>query len=499
MINSTLMVQGTTSNAGKSLMVAGLCRLLISKGVNVVPFKPQNMALNSAVTSDGGEIGRAQALQAEAACLQPVIDMNPILIKPESDRRAQVIVHGRALQSMDAQNYHHYKARALDFVLESFERLMAKHDFLVAEGAGSPAEINLRNHDIANMGFAEAVDCPVLLVADIDRGGVFATVVGTLDLLSESERERIVGIVINKFRGDIELLKPGLNWLEQRTGKPVLGVMPYLKNLFLDAEDAIDAEQIFDAQGAHLNVVVLVLPRISNHTDFDALRLHPNVNLRYISLQQELGDADLVILPGTKNVREDLAQLKAAKMDSTLCRHLRYGGKILGICGGLQMLGDSIADPDGIESSPGTSTGLGLLRFVTVLEKHKQLRVRSGKLCLSPKHNISIKGYEIHCGQSRGTDFANSLVEFEDGSVDGVISADRQIIGTYLHGLFDSPAACTELLNWAELDSEPIKDAEQQRDEQLNRLADTIEEHIDMSRLFPQWFCTEQRPWESNP
>ena len=497
MTSTTLMVQGTTSNAGKSLMVAGLCRLLADRGANVVPFKPQNMALNSAVTKDGGEIGRAQALQAQAARLQPLTDMNPILIKPESDRRAQVVVHGKALLSMDARDYQHYKAQALELVLESYRRLIAGHDILIAEGAGSPAEINLRQHDIANMGFAEAVDCPVLLVADIDRGGVFATVVGTLDLLSESERGRVAGLVINKFRGDIELLRSGLDWLEDRTGKPVLGVMPYLQQLFLDAEDALDAEQITDAEGPQLNVVVPVLPRISNHTDFDPLRLHPNVKLRYVGLQQELGEADLVILPGSKNVREDLAHLKAAGMDAKLSRHLRYGGKLLGICGGLQMLGESISDPEGIESSPGTSTGLGLLRFTTVLERRKQLRQRRGQLYLSTPRRIPVKGYEIHCGRCEGPDLDRPLVEFEDGTADGVISADRQIAGTYLHGLFDTPAGCAELLGWAGLDAEPVTDAEQQREKQLNRLSRAIEEHVDLSTLFPQWIEPGQRKFQS--
>ena len=492
MQRSTLMVQGTTSDAGKSLMVAGLCRLLSRAGVNVAPFKPQNMALNSAVTGDGGEIGRAQALQAIAAGQAATVDMNPILIKPESDQRAQVIVQGKAISSMQAQEYHHYKLHAMDYVLESYSRLSARHDVVVVEGAGSPAEINLRDNDIANMGFAEAVDCPVLLVADIDRGGVFATVVGTLDLLSESERNRVCGVVINRFRGDIELLLSGLKWLEKRINKPVLGVLPYLTDLHLDAEDAIDVQQALDTSQTILNVSVLVFPRISNHTDFDSLRLHPQVNLSYFALEDELGPCDLLILPGTKNVREDLELLKKSPAYPALFRHLRYGGKLLGICGGLQMLGSEIADPTGIEGAAGNSIGLNLLDFTTVLETQKKLETKTGTLQLG-QQSAAVAGYEIHCGISQGSAMEECLIQFSDGSKDGVQSADKKIAGTYLHGLFDEPAACKALLSWAGLDSEWVIDAAQQRDEQLNRLADAIEAHVQVENLFPDHYHNKRR------
>lgn len=484
-MSKTLMVQGTTSDAGKSLLVAGFCRLLAKKKISVAPFKPQNMALNSAVTADGGEIGRAQALQAAAACLEPVTDMNPILIKPESDQRAQIIVHGKAFHAMDAQEYHDYKSRALEFVLQSYDRLSAQYDTIVVEGAGSPAEINLRKNDVANMGFAEAVDCPVVLVADIDRGGVFATVVGTLDLLSDSERDRIVGIIINKFRGDIKLLEPGLDWLEERVAKPVLGVLPFIPNLHLDAEDALTAEQVVDENVEVLNIVVVVFPRISNHTDFDALRLHPEVNLVYIVIGDELPACDLVILPGTKNVREDLEKFISAGLDRSLLNHLRYGGKLLGICGGMQMLGNEISDPNGIESECGSSAGLGLLDFSTVLSQEKQLEVRDGRLLLTTNNPAPIQGYEIHCGQSAGPAFSNPLVSFANGQHDGAISDDQKIFGSYIHGLFDSPEACAEILRWAGLNSDADVSIAQQRDKQLNRLADAIEKHIEIAALFP--------------
>ncbi len=490
----TLMVQGTTSDAGKSLMVAGLCRVLARQGINVAPFKPQNMALNSAVSADGGEIGRAQALQAVAAGLRPSIDMNPILIKPESDQRAQIIVQGKVLQGMDAQEYHDYKAKAMDFVLDSYSRLKEQHDVIVVEGAGSPAEINLREHDIANMGFAEAVDCPVLLVADIDRGGVFATVVGTLELLSESERSRVCGVVINKFRGDIKLLVAGLDWLEERINKPVLGVLPYLRGLYLDAEDALNAEQVIDKNSGNLRVSVIVLPHISNHTDFDPLRLHPNVDLRYVNIDQALPESDLVILPGTKNVREDLELLVSLGLAKDIRKHLRYGGKLLGICGGLQMLGMKIDDPLGIESPDrGTSKGLGYLEFTTSLAPHKQLLECSGKLLLDEAETTSISGYEIHCGVSEGPAFSRPLMHIDGERKEGVISEDGQIIGTYLHGLFDNKEASVSLLNWAGLKNPSASDADTQRDQQLDRLADEITEHIDLPALFPNYFSQNRQ------
>lgn len=296
---STLMVQGTTSDAGKSTLVTALCRWLVRQGVAVVPFKPQNMALNSAVTAEGGEIGRAQAVQAQAANLAPHTDMNPVLLKPNSDTGSQVIIHGRAVTTMNAVAYHDYKAIAMQAVLASHARLSQAYPVVMVEGAGSPAEINLRANDIANMGFAEAVDCPVLLIADINRGGVFAHLVGTLELLSPTEQARVKGFIINRFRGDIALLQPGLDWLEARTGKPVVGVLPYVMDLHLEAEDGIDQRQI-DKAAQVLKVVVPVLPRISNHTDFDPLRLHPQVDLQFIGPGQPIPAADLIILPGSK-------------------------------------------------------------------------------------------------------------------------------------------------------------------------------------------------------
>ncbi|MGZ0786885.1 cobyric acid synthase [Pseudomonas saponiphila] len=476
---TTLMVQGTTSDAGKSTLVTALCRWLLRQGVSVVPFKPQNMALNSAVTAEGGEIGRAQAVQAQAANLAPHTDMNPVLLKPNSDTGSQVIIHGRAVTTMNAVAYHDYKAIAMQAVLASHERLRGAYEVVMVEGAGSPAEINLRAGDIANMGFAEAVDCPVLLIADINRGGVFAHLVGTLELLSPSEQARVKGFIINRFRGDLALLQPGLDWLEARTGKPVLGVLPYVMDLHLEAEDGIDRRQAGKVEHV-LKVVVPVLPRISNHTDFDPLRLHPQVDLQFIGPGQAIPAADLIILPGSKSVRGDLAYLRSNGWEQALARHLRYGGKVLGICGGLQMLGEQVHDPLGLEGAAGSSPGLGLLAFATVLEKEKQLRNVSGRLTLE---NAPVSGYEIHAGVTRGPALEQAAVQLDDGRSDGALSADGQILGTYLHGLFETPAACGALLRWAGLEAVQEVDYHALRERDIERLADLVERHLDTAAL----------------
>jgi len=489
-LRGTLMVQGTTSDAGKSTLVAGLCRVLARAGTRVAPFKPQNMALNSAVTADGGEIGRAQALQAQAAGLAPHTDMNPVLLKPSSDTGAQVIIHGQARMDLDARAYHAYKPEAMTAVLASHSRLSGAYDVVLVEGAGSPAEINLRDRDIANMGFAERVDCPVVLVADIDRGGVFAHLVGTLDCLSDSERARVTGFIINRFRGDIGLLQPGLDWLEARTGKTVFGVLPYLHGLHLDAEDAIDDVQADSCAGpdAPLRVVVPVLPRISNHTDFDALRAHPQVDLRFIGPGTPVPPAELVILPGSKSVRADLAFLRANGWEPALRRHLRYGGKVIGICGGMQMLGQWVHDPAGLEGPAGSSPGLGWLDFQTTLAPHKQLRQVSGRLAGDDvKPGAGVRGYEIHMGVSTGPGLERPALWLDDGDgqarPDGSRSDDDQVLATYVHGVFDEPAACQALLRWAGLQTAQGVDLAALREASIERLADTLAAHLDLNAL----------------
>jgi len=479
MTAKTVMIQGCTSDAGKSALVTGICRVLYRRGRRVAPFKPQNMALNSAVTADGGEIGRAQAVQARACGLEPHTDMNPVLLKPNTDIGAQVIVHGRAIGNMDADAYHRFKPQLLAAVLESHARLAGEYEVVVVEGAGSPAEINLREHDIANMGFAEAADCPVVIVADIDRGGVFAHLVGTLALLSVSEQARVLGFVINRFRGDIGLLRPGLDWLEQRTGKPVIGVLPYLHGLHLEAEDGLGPLTFAAETEARLRIVVPLLPRISNHTDFDPLRLHPDVDLRFVAAGEPIPPADLIILPGSKNVRGDLAWLREHGWEDVVHRHLRYGGRLLGICGGFQMLGRCIRDPLGLEAVAGESAGLGLLEMETELKQDKQLHRVSGKLVLA---DAPVSGYEIHAGVSAGPALLRPTARL-DGRDDGAISADRRVFGTYLHGLFDRKEACDALLRWAGLEAPAPLDYEALREAGIERMADAVEQHLDWGKL----------------
>ncbi len=482
----TLMVQGTTSDAGKSTLVAALCRVFAKRGVKVAPFKPQNMALNSAVTKDGGEIGRAQALQAIAAKVEPEIDFNPILLKPNSDTGAQVIIHGRAISNMEAGKYHDYKKVAMDAVITSHNRLAKRFDLLLVEGAGSPAEINLRENDIANMGYAEEVDCPVIIIADIDKGGVFAHLVGTLALLSESEQARVKGFVINRFRGDIGLLQGGLDWLEEYTNKPVLGVLPYLHDLALDAEDAVAIDN--NVTNASINIAVLLVPHISNHTDFDALRLHPNININYVRHTQTIPDVDLIILPGSKNVLGDLTFLKNEGWDTQIKRHLRYGGKVLGICGGMQMLGNTLNDPEGIESSLKQVNGLALCDFETTLTTQKVLTKITATLLLN-NQSTPCSGYEIHAGISQGAALNKPFLTFDEShphgfTFDGFISDDNAIAGTYLHGLFDEADATSQILKWVKPSASinPISIAAH-REQQLERLATMCETHLNIQQI----------------
>lgn len=482
----TIMIQGTTSDAGKSTLVAALCRVFVDQGIKVAPFKPQNMALNSAVTDDGGEIGRAQALQAIAAKVTPRIDFNPVLLKPNSDTGAQVIIHGKAISNMEAGAYHDYKKVAMDAVLTSQRRLREEFELLVVEGAGSPAEINLRAGDIANMGYAEAVDCPVIIIADIDKGGVFAHIVGTLALLSESEQARVKGFVINRFRGDISLLQGGLDWLEDYTKKPVLGVLPYLHDLALDAEDAVAIDnQIGQVK---VRVAVLLLPHISNHTDFDALRLNPEIDINYVRHTHAIPSVDLIIIPGSKNVISDLTFLKNEGWDEQIKRHVRYGGKVLGICGGLQMLGADIFDPTGVESSTQYCQGLMLADFSTVLGEDKVLTKASGIVNLNGA-SAQVTGYEIHAGHSSGAALNSPFLTFTQHPRnvihDGFISDDNNVVGTYLHGLFDTQEASQLIIEWV-LPSCGIEqhiDIDAHREQQLTRLADTCRQHLDIAKI----------------
>lgn len=497
-MTKTLMIQGTTSDAGKSILVTAICRILARHGISVAPFKPQNMALNSAVTIEGGEIGRAQAVQAEACYLSPSILMNPILLKPNSDMGSQVIIRGKAIGNMKAQEYHRYKPQLLNTVIETYQQLQEKHQHIIIEGAGSPAEINLREHDIANMGFAEAIDCPVLIIADIDRGGVFAHLYGTYALLSESEQRRVKGFIINRFRGDVTLLEPGLAWLEEKTGVPTLAVIPYIHQLHIEAEDSLSQRTHSDLKGGDasstLNITIPIYPRTSNHTDFDALQLHPHIHCQLLKDSGDFIGADIIILPGSKNVQEDLQWLKDKGWDTIIQRHLRLGGKIIGICGGYQMLGQWIHDPEAIESAIGSSQGLDLLEMETTLFDNKTLRNVSGTFS---EQSIPVNGYEIHAGTSQGEATKTSLFQLhiqssnqttEEIFNDGAKNDNNTVMGSYLHGLFDSPEFLHYLFQWANVSS--IEITEQTRfdyaafkNEQINRLADTLESVLPLNML----------------
>ncbi len=432
-----LMIQGTGSNVGKSLIVAGLCRLFANRGLKVRPFKPQNMSNNAAVTADGGEIGRAQALQAMGCRVPLSVHMNPILLKPETDTGAQVIVQGKRFGTMRAREYGKQKAELLPKVMESFSEIESGADLVLVEGAGSPAEINLRAGDIANMGFAEAADLPVILCADIDRGGVIASVVGTHSVLDPAEQQRIKGFFINRFRGDPSLFDDGMREIEQRTGWQGLGVVPWFADAGkLPAEDALGlADGVGDGP---VKIAVPVISRIANFDDLDPLRLEPDVTLVLVQPGEPLpGDADLVLLPGSKSTVGDLAFFHKQGWDIDLSAHVRRGGHVIGICGGYQMLGQTISDPDGIEGTPGTMEGLGYLDVETVLTPEKSLVEATGKHLAT---GAQVSGYEIHIGRTKGPDCARPFLHIRDASgrpkLDGAQSSDGRIAGTYLHGLF---------------------------------------------------------------
>ncbi|RME14246.1 MAG: cobyric acid synthase [Alphaproteobacteria bacterium] len=432
-MTKAIMIQGAGSNVGKSLVVAGLARAFANRGLNVAPFKPQNMSNNAAVTADGGEIGRAQALQARAARRPALCDMNPVLLKPETDTGAQVIVQGRRVATLKARDYGQVKAMFLPAAVESFRRLAAGADLVLVEGAGSPAEINLRAGDIANMGFAEAVDLPVVMIGDIDRGGVIAQLVGTNAILPAGDRDRIKAFVINKFRGDVRLFDRGLEEICMRTGWDSLGVLPWFADAWrLPAEDVMDLAA--GARGEGLRVVVPRLGRIANFDDLDPLRAEPGVSVEIVEPGRPLpGDADLVLIPGSKSTLADLADFRAQGWDIDLAAHVRRGGRVLGLCGGYQMLGREIADPEGLEGPPGQVPGLGLLDVTTVLAADKTVR-----LVEDGQHKASgapVTGYEIHLGQTEGPDRARAWLRV-GGRAEGAASADGRVMGTYLHGIF---------------------------------------------------------------
>lgn len=473
-----IMVQGTGSNVGKSMIVAGLCRLFANRGLAVRPFKPQNMSNNAAVTADGGEIGRAQALQAMGCRVPPSVHMNPVLLKPETDTGAQVIVQGSRFGTLRAREYGKKKAELLPRVLESFSITASEADLVIVEGAGSPAEINLRAGDIANMGFAEAADLPVILCADIDRGGVIASVVGTHAVLEPAEQRRIRGFFINRFRGDPGLFADGMREIEARTGWRGLGVVPWFADAArLPAEDALGLADGLGVGG--LKIVVPVISRIANFDDLDPLRLEPGVTLELIQPGHALpGDADIVLLPGSKSTIGDLAFFRAQGWDIDLKAHHRRGGHILGICGGYQMLGKTISDPDGIESAPGTVEGLGYLDVDTILTAEKSTVAASGVHVAS---GAPVSGYEIHIGRTWGPDCAKAMMLLTGERPDGAVSADGRVAGTYVHGLFTGDAFRSVFLGAFGRHSDLSYDRE--IDRILEDLAGHLEQALDVDAL----------------
>lgn len=475
-----VMIQGTGSNVGKSLLVAGLCRAARKRGINVAPFKPQNMSNNAAVCPEGGEIGRAQAVQAEAAGLAPHVDMNPVLIKPESSTGAQIVVQGARLTRAEAHDYQGLKPRLLVAVQDSFARLSAQHDLVIVEGAGSAAEVNLRKGDIANMGFACAENIPVILAGDIDRGGVIAQIVGTKAVLDDQDRAQIAGFLINRFRGDPRLFDEGYRYIAEQTGWRGFGVVPWFGDAWkLPAEDGVDLGKTPTHDGA-FHVAALAFPRISNFDDLDPIAQDPKLRLTWVEAGRVIpADADLVILPGSKSTRADLEFLRAQGWDVDLAAHRRRGGAILGLCGGYQMLGRRISDPEGLDGAVGVTEGLGLLEIETLMRPQK-------RLALSAAHHVptgaAVSGYEIHMGETSGPDCTRPFAALV-GHKDGAISADGRVMGSYLHGLFQEDGFLTAF--FAGLGAEISTGGYRaQIGAVLDDLAQHLETHLDVDAIF---------------
>lgn len=492
-----IMIQGTMSNAGKSLVTAGLCRVFKQDGYKVAPFKSQNMALNSFITKEGLEMGRAQVMQAEACGIEPSVNMNPILLKPTNDVGSQVIVNGEVLGNMSARDYYKKKTELIPHIMEAYNNLAKEYDIIVMEGAGSPAEINLKENDIVNMGMAKLVNSPVLLVGDIDRGGVFASIAGTLMLLDEDERKMIKGTIINKFRGDVNILKPGLDMIEEITKTPVVGVVPYME---LDIDDEDSLSERFNNKGTVdlIDIAVIRLPRISNFTDFNTFEYIPGVSLRYVKSVRELKDPDMIILPGTKNTMEDLKWLRESGLETQILKQAAKGKVIFGICGGYQMLGMELSDPFNVESG-GTMAGMGLLPTKTVFEKEKVRTRVSGNFnevsgILAELSYVEFEGYEIHMGQTTYDFNEEELTTIDNVNGEDIIKNDGlykdNVYGSYIHGIFDkeevSKAIVESLCIHKGIDYSSIStvDIEKYKEEQYDKLAEGIRNSLDMKAIY---------------
>ena len=486
-----IMVQGTMSNAGKSFLVAGLCRVFMQDGYRTAPFKSHNMALNSYITKDGLEIGRAQAMQAEAAGIEPTVEMNPILLKPTSNVGSQVIVNGEVLGNMKAMDYYANKKQLVPEIEKAFEKLSGEYDIIVIEGAGSPAEINLKENDIVNMGMARIVKAPVLLCGDIDRGGVFASLYGTVKLLEDEEQSMIKGLIINKFRGDVEILKPGLQMIEEKTGIPVVGVVP-LTPLDIDDEDSLSDRLTHTGQKGGIDLAVIRLPHISNFTDFNVFERMDGVSLRYVGSAGELGTPDLIFLPGTKNTMDDLTWLRESGMETAVLRCAEQKVPVVGICGGYQMLGELLEDPDGVEHG-GSMRGMGLLHTKTVFSRAKtrtqiQGRVNTVSIC-GEFAGREVQGYEIHMGRTEKTGDCQETIYLEDGRLDGLSNPEGTVFGTYLHGIFDygdlAAMTVSRLMRRKGIDPKNWHfDPEEHKRREYDKLADLVRNSLDMKRIY---------------
>ena len=486
-----IMVQGTMSNAGKSFLVAGLCRVFMQDGYRTAPFKSQNMALNSYITKDGLEIGRAQAMQAEAAGIEPTVEMNPILLKPTSNVGSQVIVNGEVLGNMKAMDYYANKKQLVPEIEKAFEKLSEEYDIIVIEGAGSPAEINLKENDIVNMGMARIAKAPVLLCGDIDRGGVFASLYGTVKLLEEEEQSMIKGLTINKFRGDVEILKPGLQMIEEKTGIPVVGVVP-LTPLDIDDEDSLSDRLTHTGQKGGIDLAVIRIPHISNFTDFNVFERMDGVSLRYVGSAGELGTPDLIFLPGTKNTMDDLTWLRESGMETAVLRCAEQKVPVVGICGGYQMLGELLEDPDGVEHG-GSMRGMGLLHTKTVFSRAKtrtqiQGRVNTVSIC-GEFAGREVQGYEIHMGRTEKTGDCQETIYLEDGRLDGLSNPEGTVFGTYLHGIFDygdlAAMTVSRLMRRKGIDPKNWHfDPEEHKRREYDKLADLVRNSLDMKRIY---------------
>ena len=497
-----VMVQGTASHVGKSVLVTALCRIFRQDGYRVAPFKAQNMSNNSFVTPSGGELGRAQAVQAEACGIEPTVDMNPILLKPEADHSSQVVLLGKPQARASARYFATAKPMLWETVAQSLDTLRSQYDVVVIEGAGSPAEINLKQNEIVNMRVALHSGAPVLLAGDIDRGGVFASLVGTMEILEPHERDAVGAFIINKFRGDVSLLEPGLVWLEERTGKPVLGVVPYYRDIEIAEEDSVSLEQrqaLKSQTGYVLDIAVIGLPHISNFDDFDPLKREPGVRLRYVESRDSIGDPDLIILPGTKTTIADLWWLRERGFAADITRMAAAGTPVIGICGGYQMMGRRIYDPEGVESPDPEAPGLDLLPVDTVFASVKEThRVRgivaSDSGLLGRAGNAAIEGYEIHMGSSTLIASADRPFRIsrpgQPADDDGVVSSDGKALGTYVHGLFNSYALRRAILEqvagWKGVALPPPSDTGGQlsRDSEYDKLAETVRNSLDMDLLY---------------